>query len=203
MVSSLPKKSIAIAGLAAIAALVALALVLIAGKTDASPVAPPAESLSVLAPATPSAVKEVPQAAQPWLAMIQAPSLAGAPVSEVGVATMANGDQVIVASAGSDICFYEVRTASSNCGNADRVANGQIFTATPSGCEGYAVVGLVPDGVNSLAVATEAGASDAAKIPVVSNAYTATLGSTQTTLSGGDVRINLPLDSYAAENEGC
>lgn len=177
------------------------ALLLAAGETEAIETSSPVESLSVLS-SVDSTAEVVPEKAAPWLSSIQNPMLGGGEVREVGVARLPGGDEVVVAAAGESICSLDVRTGGSNCGQADRVASGSIFTATPNGCEGYTVMGLMPDGVSNLTVDSE-GRADGMSIPVVSNVYKADLPPVDATLASDGVKVHVPLAWYAADRGPC
>jgi hypothetical protein len=180
-----------------VAAIAALLVALIAGTSGADSPASASESFSVLEPASAKSTEELPQAAQVWLSMIEGEHIANAAVSEVGVSEQPGG-QVIVASAGEYVCFYAVEGGASNCGTTDRVAHGRIFTATPNGCDSYAVVGVLPDGVHALAVESE---DKGGTVSVADNVFTADLPAVDSALvDGGQIRVDLPLGWYAKDN---
>lgn len=67
------------------------------------------------------------------------------------------------------------------------------------------VVGVMPDGVEELSIASGAKGDAERPIPVVSNIYHAKLGTSKTTLTSADgsVKVTLPLDWYASDNDAC
>lgn len=115
---------------------------------------------------------------------------------------------MVVVAGGDSLCFYNLDGGMSNCASAALAAAGQIYTASPDlsasadGCAGWRVTGVMPDGVDSLAV-DGPGAKGPASIPVSSNVYAATLAPVRTTLSSGAITVELPLDEFAAGNTAC
>lgn len=204
--STLLNKRMAAAALSAIA-LVALAMV-VSSRSDATEVPATSETFSVLEASNADGVGSLPDAVKEWVDSL--PEFGGptTPLDEVGVADTASGDEVVVVAGGPSICFYNLDGGMSNCANAALAAAGQIYTASPDlsasadGCAGWSVTGVMPDGVDSLAVDAQ-GVRGPAIIPVTSNVYTATLAPVRTTLSSGAISVELPLDEFAAGNTAC
>ncbi|HET8813975.1 MAG TPA: hypothetical protein VFM51_03365 [Solirubrobacterales bacterium] len=199
----------------------ALALVFVAGivalvvasqSTDATsaPIEPPASKFSALQPATPAAMDAVSEEMKMRLDLMALrlglPD-AGA-VSEVAVVPRSDGGDVTLAAMGESICAF-LTEGIGGCDEGQRVIAGQSFSAEPVGCDGYRVLGVVPDGVAHIAIDGHGDGSVDATLPVESNVYVGVLDPVRTIAMGisesGDSRfsVDLPLDYYASTNEAC
>lgn len=191
----------------AVFALTALAVALLSGKSDATEAPSMADNFGVLQPASPSAVQALPDGSQEWLGNLPEYGGPAEEPSEVGVADTPAGE-VAVVGAEESICVYDPGESMSNCAGSGLAASGQVYTASPvfdaspNGCADWQILGLMPDGVTSLTV-DAAGGNGPATIPVTDNVYTATLPPVPTTLSSGDISVEIPLDQFAAGNTAC
>jgi hypothetical protein len=188
-------------------ALAAVVVVAMVSRSDATEVPSTAETFSVLETDSVSSTA-LPDEAQKWLSNLGDFGGPDAPPSEVGVATTPAGDEVVVAGATDSLCAYKIDGGMSNCADADLAGTGQVYTASPDfsaspdGCAGWNILGLMPDGVESLTV-DAVGGEGPSTIPVTSNVYTATLPPVRTTLSSGSISVEIPLDQFAAGNTAC
>jgi hypothetical protein len=176
-------------GVCGLLGVLAIALLLGSGSSGASDVPTPASSssFSVLKPVSSSARKSVADKAQAWLAEMEGPTLAnpdGEPLSGLGSVSTQVGE-VVVADFGQNVCAYMSTYGVSTCGSIKLSEEGNLLLIMP-GCDQDVVVGVLPDGFDSVQAAAAAGASkDAAQsIPVTSNVYAAELEPGETVLTG-------------------
>lgn len=184
----------AILGLVAVAA----ALILVAASTEADSTEGASEAVAgEYAVLSSSNVEAAPSNVASALSLVE--QMSGAPADSFGVADLASGDTALVAATGQFLCVAEI-DGQASCGDADQAKSGDVFGATPAGCDAYRVVGLVPDGVDELVVSGQD-----ASIPVTDNVYSATLAAVDTALASqdGSVSVDLPLGWYAKDNSGC
>jgi hypothetical protein len=193
-------------------ALGAVALILVSQSTDATsaPVEPPASEFSVLQPATPAAMDALSEEMQMRLDLMAmrlgVPE--GETVSELAVIQRPNGGDITVAALGGAICAF-VAQGIGGCEDAQRVVAGQSFGAEPIGCDGYRVLGVVPDGVTHIAIDGHGDGSVDSTLPVASSVYVGVLDPVRTIATGigesGESRfsVSLPLDYYASTNGAC
>lgn len=194
-------------GAAAVFALAVLVAVSTVSRSAATEGPSTAETFAVLetGAADPAVLS---QEAQAWLGSLDDFGGGTTPPSEVGAATAPTGDAMVVAASEESVCFLNADLGMSNCADPSDVATGQVYTAapdfeaSPDGCAGWKVIGLMPDGVDSLTVDAP-GADGPVTIPVTSNVYTATLPPVRTTLSSGDISVEIPLDQFASGNTSC
>ncbi len=124
-------------------------------------------------------------------------------VSEVGVVRRPNGRDVTVAAIGDSICAF-LAEGIGGCDDKQRVAAGQSFGAEPVRCKGFRVLGVVPDGVVSIAIDSGDDGTVDATLPVTSNVYLGTLQPFVTVATGFDASghslfsVELPLGYYAS-----
>lgn len=198
------KKATLLTAVAAAGLLVVLALVLIGSRAESTHAAGPAQKFAVLADAgAPGQVESA--KAKSWATRLETPPGGGGTVSALAVTHLPNGDEAGVATAGTEVCVADLAKGSGTCGALSQATSGGSFVATPEGCGNYYVVGLAPDGVNTLSVDIGADGAVDRKIPVKANTYSVSLPSVETALSSSDglVQVNLPLDWYAADNDAC
>jgi hypothetical protein len=183
---------------------VSLALALTVGSTEATPANAQPKHLSVLKPVDSEMIAALPPRAKTWLTATETTPYAGGQVSLLG-STSIEGGEIVVATVGNSTCALSLKEEVSACGETERVEDGEIFAASPSGCDAYTVIGMVPDGITELSVDRGADGKVEATLPVVSNVYQGTFESVHTVLrnAAGGVAINLPLSSYASMNDGC
>lgn len=174
-----------------------------------------------LQPATEEAIGDLPPQGAEWLTMVQrlpqprasitefAPEET-ATVSEIGSGPTAGGGTAVLAEVGDLICAVQLEPearvpGTSACGEAELAAAGRAFTATPAGCDAYRLWGIMPSGVEVLSISSAAGQM---QVPVSSNVYEAELEPVATVVSGrfesGEAfDVHVPLNKYAAMDEGC
>jgi hypothetical protein len=195
-------------GLTLLAALVAaVAVALIASQSEATPSAvseSAKQKFSVLKPSTPSTLERLPAELRPALSLIESANPGAGPPTEVGVTGAPEKGRALVAATGSMLCVATAKDGMS-CGEEEQVVAGKIFGARPEGCNAYSVTGLVPDGIEHLTVDVGGDGTADGSLAVEGNVYAATLKATDTTLSSddGSVKVSLPLDWYASQNESC
>lgn len=183
----------------------ALVVSLLAGRSNATDAASPVDSFSVLTKASDRGLAAMPSQVQDRVENLsRSPELAEPP-SKVGLAQFSDGKQVAVALIGELICAQEIASGLTACGRPGVAANGETFSATPVGCDGYSVVGLMPDGIDTLLVDAHGDGSIDSRVPVRSNVYSATFKPVSTVLTStdGKVQVELPLDWYAEDNDAC
>ncbi len=208
-------------GAAALASLVATLLVVNpfgAGSSDAATSPPPRTgAFSVLGlGATETTVANLPAAAQQWLkvaainplvAVEGAGGSAGAQTpeapSKVTTALGPDEQKLTFAALGDRVCFLDESVGAANCGGRSLVEQGDLFTATPAGCN-FNVVGMMPDGVSSLSARSDSGQA-LPTVPVVSNVYSIVAPPENLTLTSqdGSVSVQVPLSVYAKEAGRC
>lgn len=204
MNTSLVKRSGIAFGLGCVLALAALVLALAAADSQATRAPSLAEQFSVVhaVPAQGDASSDL----SGWLDRLETPPGGGdEEVSAVGTTELGNGDRAAVAISGQRVCVSDLDSQAGTCGNAELATEGRAFVAVPAGCGHYEVLGLVPDGVESLAVDEGGDGTVDRVLEVGGNVYSATLLATATVISSSDgaVDVTLPLDWYAADNEAC
>lgn len=188
------------------------ATVLISQSTEATSATtkPAASELSVLQPASIATLNSVPEEIKLRMELMKSRlniSVAGE-VSEVGIVKSSQKSQVTVAAIGDDICAF-ISGGIGGCDDGRRVLAGQSFSAEPIGCDGYRVLGVVPDGVATIGVDYEANGTIDTTLPVTSNVYMGILDPVRTVATGLDdsgkpyFSVNIPLDSYASMNDAC
>lgn len=185
--------------------LCALLVSVLVSRSSATDAQDPIDSFSVLSSSNAKGLAAMPSHVQSRVENLsRSPQLAQAP-SKVGLAEFSNGQQVAVALIGELICAQGIESGLATCGFPSVAASGGTFSAAPVGCDGYEVVGLMPDGVDRLLVDRHGNGSVDNQIPVQSNVYSATLKPVSTVLMSVDrkVRVELPLGWYAADNEAC
>jgi hypothetical protein len=199
-----PKKRM-IAVVCVALALSGVAVVIIAGSSGAASKPSPSRTFSVLQPASEDALNAMSPEAREWVASRSGLVQEQATPREVGVAHTSTGDEVAVVGDENTVCLFNVSSKDSNCGPVGLAASGAMFTASPDGdgCSGWKVMGVMPDNVASLTVHAAEGAGDPPTIAVSSNVYTATLAPVHTTLSSGDIEVELPLDKFGAGSSAC
>lgn len=127
----------------------------------------------------------------------------GVPVSEVGVVERSDGDDVTVAAIGGAICAF-LENGVGGCDLKRRVTAGQSFSVEPFDCDRFRVLGVVPDGVTSIAIDSEELEEVDSTIPVTSNVYVGVLDAGETLVTGLDesgnalFEVELPLTYYAS-----
>jgi hypothetical protein len=195
-------------GAATIVLLAALVVASTVSSSDAGESPSRADVFSVLQPLAAEGLSSLPAGGEDafgYAGEFGAP--AGLP-SEAGTAETPSGDEVLVTGAAARICVQNLATGLSNCADSDLAAAGQVysaapdFEASPQGCGAWQIIGLMPDGVESLNVVAE-GAEEPANIPVVDNVYTATVAPVRTILSSGSISVEIPLDQFASGNTAC
>jgi hypothetical protein len=112
-----------------------------------------------------------------------------------------------VAAVGNAICVLHNQDAV--CNARESAMAGQVLGARPDGCDGYRVMGGVPDGVKQIAIDSDADGGVDITLPVVSNVYEGHLESLHTVARGigdaGEVLFttDIPLDYYADTSGAC
>lgn len=167
--------------------------------------------LSVLEPATQEMVEDQPAAVRRQLVFAASGVEARNPeepatVESLGESEVPGEGTVEVAEVGEEVCAFQTGQIG-NCADPEQIAMGRIFTATPVGCEGYEVLGIVDDQVASIRVSPEGGESF--ELEVHSNIYLGDFPANSTLIEGLDASGNvvfsnrLPLDEYLEQNDGC
>ena len=183
------------------------AVVLASGSTDeVHPASEPAVStFAVLEPATAAAMEGISNEAKMRMKfMASNPRLPGpgSSVSEVGVVRRKGGD-VTVAAIGGAICAF-LAGGIGGCDDAQRVIAGQSFGAEPAPCGQFRVLGVVPDGVTSIAIDIGDDGDIDSTLPVTSNVYVGTVDPVLITAQGRDesgatrFTLEMPLSYYAS-----
>jgi len=203
MTHAIPIKAVAV-GVIGLAGLVGVIVALAAGSdpSNAARTDAPSGTFSVLKPDSAEARSSLPDGGASWLARLDAgtlPGLGDDEVSGVGVAHNSAFGDVVVASIGGYVCAYSIDAEISTCGTIELLAANGLVAVKP-GCEEHLVVGLMPNGVDRLAV-NETGddvSGEARNVAVTSNVYAARLKPVQTTLVGSDdsgdsYSVDLPL----------
>ncbi len=204
-VSNLSKKWLISA--VGVLALVALIAATSASRSGATEAASASETFSVLDPGS-AARTSLPDGSEEWLESLADFGGPETVPSELAVADSPSGEAIVVAGSAESLCVLNADLGLSNCADLGLAATGQVYTASPDlsaspdGCAGWNVLGVMPDGVESLTVDAPGGIGPAS-IPVNSNVYTATLAPVRTTLSSGSISLEIPLDEFAASNTGC
>ena len=201
-------------GACVVLAIAAVALLAGSGSSDASAPASPAQDFSGLRAPSAAVREALPEGAQRWLGEVEGGgTLAnpeGEPLGGLSVAKTAVGE-VVVADFGQSVCEYVVSRDAGTCGSMGLVEAGELFLLTP-GCDRAVVVGVLPDGIDSVRVeAADRRSSQAEVIPVSANVYAAELEATDAVLSGTlksgvSFKTALPLGKMrerAAELMGC
>jgi hypothetical protein len=208
-----PKKVRVGVVLALLITLGVVAVILTSQSTDATDTTvatdistePLAPKFAVLEPATPAAMGAISEEAKMRLDyMASHPDLPDpGPVSEIGVVKGSSEGEITVATVGGAICAFLARGIG-GCDDVQRVTAGQAFGAEPVQCEGYRVLGVVPDGVSSIAIDYGDDSTVDATLPVIDNVYVGVLEPVLTVATGldesGDPRftLELPLSYYAS-----
>lgn len=190
-----------------------VAAVLISGSTDATDATvatdvstePLAPKFAVLEPATPAAMGAISEEAKMRLEyMASHPDLPDpGPVSEIGVVKGSSEGEITVAAVGGAICAF-LAEGIGGCDDVQRVTAGQAFGAEPVRCEGYRVLGVVPDGVTSVAVDYGDDGTVDVTLPVTDNVYVGVLEPVLTVARGLDesdnprFTVEFPLSYYAS-----
>jgi hypothetical protein len=188
----------------------ALGLLLFKGTDPASGdeggLPPVASHFSVLGEATEEQVEAQSPAARALLSA-EGSSL---PVEALGEANY-EGDHVLVAVAGGKVCAIDESSEGGGafCGEPEEAEGGQLVTAgfcLPGLAEGQSrLVGLMPDGVTSVTIAS---AGEEEEVPVIDNAYVTEVPAEGTTISGVGLEearlgIELPLEEGAEATGAC
>ena len=115
-----------------------------------------------------------------------------------------SGATAVVAEVNEGICALVEGSGIGLCADQALAEAGHAFSAAPSGCNAYKVVGFMPDGVSSLSVLAPSH-QDPQSIPVRSNLYEVTLSAEDTVLKSDQagVEVELPLGSYKEANPDC
>lgn len=193
--------SLILTGLAAFA----LATFLSTGSKAANEVTP-SPNISAIRDGKEVSLEELPRELQASFTMMM--EMNGTPESRTSAVSEVagpEGEKFIFIQTDEQTCLLSKNDGSGPCGSNEQVALGKSFSAYPVGCDAYMVVGIMPDGVEELSIASRTKGAAERSIPVVSNIYHAKLGTTKTTLTSADdsVKVTLPLDWYTSDNDGC
>ncbi len=145
-----------------------------------------------------AAASQTPSGNQP--ATVPNSAVEGSSVSSLVTIEGGSGATVVAALGEEEICAFDETSEVGTCANAGLAEAGRAFSAAPAGCGAYHVIGVMPDGVSSLAVN-----GSGKNIPVTSNVYEATLSAEETVLTSQNpsVEVVLPLATYASMNPAC
>lgn len=193
----------------------ATALVVLGGPGSSRSSASDSPELSarfdVLEPSSVASVRNLPERDQAWLNLMSSPGAGGPGSSDseqkilgLGSADLPSGT-ALVANIGTSICVKSA-TGAAACGSEELASTGSVYTAVPTKCSGFTVLGLVPNGIDSI-VANAAGSKANPKaVPVTNNVYEVELPSSDVRISMGSDKaqdFTIPLESYAKMNEVC
>lgn len=128
----------------------------------------------------------------------------GSSISSLAKVEGDNGVTLVAARGDEEICAFAETSEVGTCATDSLAEAGRAFSAAPAGCSAYHVVGIMPNGVSSLAVKTS-GTDAVQVIPVRSNVYEATLSAEEAVLTSQNpsVELILPLGEYAEMNPAC
>lgn len=167
--------------------------------------------LSVIDPISPGEIAEQPDAVRKQLDFMADGVAARATgesveVTGLGETVVPGQGEVSVAEVGEEVCAFQMHEIGS-CADEAEIAMGRIFTATPVGCHGYDVLGIVGNDVESIQVSPDGEANYS--LGVNENIYLGTFKAVRTLIEGLDASGNtvftnlLPLDEYRAQNDAC